>query len=301
MNVEAEQWRAIQHNEHTEVVEIILKDPETRPDPNNFESMYGKEVVAADLAITQRLKIKFEARDAESPEARSGHMLSEAFERISRTWAPLLGWFGPKAEVRPTSEYDDYVNGVDAVLVLPGEKSPEFIALAIDVSRNADEARLADKLDRAMNHVTGATKPMMIKYFEHKNIRGQLESIIPVVIGVDSRDCQQIIETFGQVIRLTRLRKQNELSPKQKSILEQKVAELRQHPVQRVFLEEINAQLKMYERLLTTGNYPNSNVSVEGVKLVSDMIKKILDDKSELSLGDLAEDQVFKKIIELSQ
>ena len=110
--------RDLENRARIKTVDSILKDNEQRPKLDNFKSIYGDEVVKKDTELAAGLKKRFEQRYEGDGEKRMGQRFSAAFERVFKQWAGRLGWFGENSEIIPTSEYDDYVNGVDGVLVL---------------------------------------------------------------------------------------------------------------------------------------------------------------------------------------
>lgn len=283
--------------ERVKTIEIILKDPEKRPDPNSFKEMYGADVVRSDNEEVARLDSIFsKAEIGESADKAMGRKLSAAFETLIRVWATKFGWFGDKTEVASTSKFDDYINKVDAVLVLPGEG---YVALAIDVSRNTDLNKLTEKLALAHDKVMGRAPSAKVKYFQHHNLKGQLEGIVPVVLGIDGNDCEALIDTFGQIVTLL---KQTKRTDRQNEILKEKLTLMREHPVQRVLLEEIMMQLRSYKHQLSkpdTGYTPN--VTIEGVELIQGIISRILQQKGDIELGDYESDGVYRHIKDFTQ
>jgi len=292
--------RDLENRARIKTVDSILKDNEQRPKLDNFKSIYGDEVVKKDTELAAGLKKRFEQRYEGDGEKRMGQRFSAAFERVFKQWAGRLGWFGENSEIIPTSEYDDYVNGVDGVLVLNEEKKgSEYVALAIDTT-HAGGDKIEEKMIRALDHITGKTKPVIVKYFERKNFRGQLTNSIPVIIGLDNQDANQIIDTFGQILNLL---KQSKRTPRQDEILKEKLEMLKSHPAQAVFLKEIHLQLDMYQRLLADAD-PNDErltATKNHVDNIMRLISAIAKERADIELGELENDSVLRTITEFCQ
>lgn len=291
--------RSIENRDRAKTVESILAEPEKRPALSHFASLYGEKTVKEDEAFAAQLKKRFDAR-TEDEEGRIGRRFSAAFERVFKDWAGRLGWFGDHSEIISTSEYDDYVNGVDGVLVLNGgERGSEYVALAIDTTHAGGE-KLEEKMLRAMDHITGKTPPVILKYFARKNFRGQLTDSIPVIIGLDNRDANQIIDTFGQILNLL---KQHTRTPRQNEILKEKVDALKSHPAQAVFLREIKLQLVMYQRLLADAEPADERAAVtkNHVDSILQIISSVTREKADIELGELENDSVLRTIKEFCE
>lgn len=270
------------------VVDTILKEEERKPNLENFRSLYGSDVVTKDLETVRRLKEKFESRYNESPEKKRGYKFSAAFERVFKGWAPRLGWFGDKAEIISTSEYDDYVNGVDGVLIL---NKSEYVGLAIDTTHTGAD-KIDEKMMRALDHITNEGS-VSLKYFEQKNFRGELKETIPVIVGLDDRNANAVIDTLGQVFNLL---KQKERTARQNQILKEKIDVLKDHPAQVIFLRQIRAQLEMYQRVLGADQSESKKTTKEHINTILTIIKAIARDKASIELGDLEQDRVLSAI-----
>lgn len=287
--------QSLENRDRARTVDALLAEKEIRPKIENFESVYGAEAVKRDSAETARLKALYAKRFEGDSERQMGRRFSEAFERLFKIWAVRLSWFGEHSEIISTSEYDDFVKGVDGILVLNEErKGSEYMALAIDTT-HAGAEKVDEKMLRALDRVTDGEEPFIVKYFERKNFRGQLRGSVPVIIGLDDRDANEIIDTIGQVLNL--LRQKNRVQ-RQNEILQEKMTFLKSHPAQVVFLEEIRLQLAMYQRALAKVAEPNTQIqeTKAHVENIQRLIHGIQMERGDIDMGELEQDRVLAAI-----
>jgi hypothetical protein len=284
---------------------ILAREKEKRPNPKDFEDVFGPEEIERDDKLLNAVKRNIE-RDLDhlNPEdqetLRKGKKRSEALEIVITEGISEQRWFGRKARITRTGEFDDVINGVDGVLEfdLGTEEKPERIALAIDASMRSDYFLASKKMLRNIRSVLGVNKhrPTKVKYFKSKvnNHKGPLEAVIPVVIGLEGQNCNGLFDLMGQVIKLENQKERNEIQDK---ILNEKKKEVAKHPAQRIFIEEIKAQLVFYKELITEQG--SGQIDLSGLERLITIFNSIDEIKREIETGNLAEDAVFKEIINI--
>lgn len=209
------------------------------------------------------------------------HRRAEALEVIIGEQSELAEWFGSNVYAIRTTKFDDYFNGVDMVLEfdLEGEEGIERVSLAIDAS-SADFDVVNKKITRNINKILGdGEKAPEVKYFKSEadpNFKGKLENIIPVVIGIEGKNVDELAEKYS-----------SKSSNK----------EMAAHPAQRVFLEEIKVQLEFYLKLLEINCDQHLSINENQTRKMLSIIENILIEKEKISLKHLNNDRVFGAIL----
>lgn len=245
---------------------ILESSKEEKVDEQTFSDIYSSDEIARDKAEVKRLQEQWKlANDRLTPHERNQQELaklrSDALEATIVHMGELSNWFGENAYVFRTTTCDDVLNGIDAVVEIEPdeqsvEKKPQRFALAIDASTAADTNVITEKIYRNTEKIMGTyKKPSRVKYFESQitsadedePFKGQLDNIIPVVVGVEMKNAAPLMSLYMEILKLKRISKR---SPEQKQELKLKLAQAAIHPSQRLFLDEISAQLNMYEALI---------------------------------------------------
>lgn len=296
-------------DERRDMVSLILKsEKEPRPTPEDFLGIFSKEEIQTDNQSLRILKERLAAQLDHLPSedrkrVEEGKRRSDALEVIAGDQVELNDWFGPNAVVTRTTEFDDFMHGVDAVVEfnLGDEEHPERIALGVDASMRADAQTVEKKISRNIRRVSGEDDPAMVKYFrsqiqgpDGKVFEGSLETVVPVVIGIDGENCDQLMGTFAQLIRLRRNKERTETV---KSLTREKMQEMQKHPAQKVFLEEMKIQLEMYTGLLEKAHTDTRHaVYREKVAKILVIVNEILESKQDIELGELERDGILEMI-----
>lgn len=292
------------------MVHLILKsEKEPRPRQEDFVGVFTKEEIKKDRTDLERIKSIIATRlEHLPPEDRrrieEGKQRSEALEVIIGDQVELNDWFGPNAVVTRTTEFDDFMHGVDAVVEfnLGDDEHPERIALGVDASMRADAQTVDGKIRRNISRVTGSEEPTMVKYFrsqiqdaEGRVFEGPLEAVVPVVIGIDGEDCDKLMGIFAQLVKLRRNKDRNETM---RGLIREKTQEMQKHPAQRVFLEEIRMQLEMYTDLLDeSSNLDDKHSSYkEKVARILGIVRDVLESKQDVEMGGLESDGIFEMV-----
>ena len=192
--------RYFSYRERQEAVDLILRNESAaRPRPEDFADVFSAEDIQKDKQTLSRVKTRIEEDldhldSAEIEKVKEGKRRGEALEVIVGDQVELNDWFGPNALLTRTSEYDDVMNGIDAVAEFDfgEERKPERLALGVDASMRADVVMIERKITRNIEKVTGQREPAEVRYFEsqildaagHPSVKGRLEAVGPVVIGL---------------------------------------------------------------------------------------------------------------------
>lgn len=274
---------------------IIQNSGVERLDMESFVDHYGKSTVAEDQAVVEALEKKFKQElDALSPVERAKRELSqkrgEALEIIIADQGELSDWFGPNAMTMRAAKIDDYRHKVDLVMEFdtdegkkrPTEEDVERVALAIDASDNL--TALLDKIKINQEKITGKRPPAHLQYFRSQvtDYEGPLHKIIPVVVGLEGKNMQDLVRLQNQSLRGIDLKATHE--------------QLAKHPAQRMFIEEILAQLAWYMRLLEEGKKVHLTYEKKDIEALMNKMEALLRDKRSISLGEFERDAVMQEI-----
>lgn len=126
------------------------------------------------------------------------HLKARVFEGILAKHGRDI--FGKNAEVVPASEFDDWVNGTDAVLEGRDEKG-KVIHIAIDAALSKDTRNIEKKNAAILNDleqldVPRKKEPFSLKYFTSPSGDGKpekLSSVPRVVLGIYSEDFEEVL------------------------------------------------------------------------------------------------------------
>ncbi len=235
---------------------IIKTHSQDRLKEADFNDLYQPDEIKNDQRMAGRMKEEFEDKKLflsknEIIKIKERKNTAEAME-IVITESEVYDWFGPNAHIIRTTEYDDIFNGVDAVIEFndeTGHERHQHVALVIDITTAGDSKFLEAKIDKNIKSLTGKSeKKKRVKYFESP-ITGEqqsLDTIIPVVIGLDEHNSQELLATFAQIKKLSAKEGKNE---NERNLIMDLKKEMAEHPAQVVFLKEITMQLEHYQSL----------------------------------------------------
>ena len=242
--------------------------------PDQFIDLYGQENVQKDKATVERLRGLFEKdlSGKELEEDKTTKRAARVFEGIIYEQSELSDWFGANARTIKTSDFDDFVNGVDLVVEIdePG-RSPGHVALAVDVSFGT--VGIEKKISRAVAEID-ADSSGTVKYFfsELTGVKGQLLRVPRVVVGVEKK---VVAELAGLDTN-------------------KRVKELAVHPVQRVIADEVCKQLEVFGKYARSKDKKNA---AETYERAYSLMQRTLADKRRMPLDDLAKDRVYERIL----
>ncbi|MAQ76944.1 hypothetical protein CL684_00210 [Candidatus Campbellbacteria bacterium] len=160
------------------------------PKEEDFVDVHGEAVVQKDKALVEKIKQKH----LEKNDNDENQELLEKLKRISDIYEGVIGeqaeqneWFGSGVNFYPTSEYDDFVNGVDGVAEFfdeAEESDAHHIAMSFDVVFSNHSERVISKLDRTKEMIDKG-ELAEVKYFEDQN--GNKRKILASRIILGSR------------------------------------------------------------------------------------------------------------------
>lgn len=247
---------------------LILKDPDNVIQESAFESVYGIEQVRRDVAQAGRLEKKFAERD--TPFDKVTRKIAQVFEAIILEQSQLSEWLGT-AHVLKTARFDDFTNKTDIIAEwYSPEDGSRVLALAIDVTFGgtavAGKMRaIKDEVDR---DVLGS-----LRYFKDArgDFMGTRNNVPRVVIGLSQEALQELAAVW---------------------VKNDKKA-LAAHPVQRLIIEEIMAQIQTIHSYAIKNNRTSA---AQAYAQALAAVRALAAQKREVPLGELATDKVAEAI-----
>jgi len=237
--------------------------------PEEFEDIYGEDIIKRDKERVKELKTKFF-------EAGSAKIAADILEAIILEQTELADWFGPNATTVKTNEFDDYVNGVDGVFefnVNNPERPASHMALAFDATFATKDGPIEKKMNRIRDEINRG-QLATIKYFRSSDRRfhGKLSGVPRVIVGLEK-------DTIVELARLW--------------VMGEKKA-LAEHPAQRMILEQVKRQLQTFTEYAFNANRKDlERAFAEPLAIV----REIYAQKKDIPLGKLAHDRVNAEIL----
>lgn len=237
--------------------EIILESEKSLeiPNPKDFTEIYSSEEIENDLDYLAKIKKKIEQGDNslgsfEREIIKENKRRGECLEVIVADQGDSGNWFGEYAMVTKTSEFDDIRNGVDMVVEFDKEE-PERIALAVDASTASEIKVIEDKIKRNIAKLKDNVHLQEVKYFKSQisnekgeYYKGSIRDLIPVVIGADKHNVDNLFQTFSELKFL-----EKDKTEGAKIRRRELRYELSRNPLQTLFVEEIKIQLETYKKV----------------------------------------------------
>lgn len=189
----------VNFKEAYEKIESISKN---KMDPNSFADLYDKNMIAADIEKAQRLKVKFDQSSEQDENMKEAKVLAEILEYIIFDQGESANWFGENAYMIKTSDYDDFVNGVDVIGEFDLGESVSRAGFAIDATFGHTPIKKIEKIKQEIREGKDGT----VKYFESGDgsYRGMLKSIPKVFIGADPENTKKLINLWANKDRSER-------------------------------------------------------------------------------------------------
>lgn len=222
---------------------------------DDFEGVYGIDIVAKHRKDAESLGRIFE-KQKQHPEFAEGYRLGKILEAIVTEQIELNEWLGPNVDTQQTTDYDDYINGIDFVAEFNEEGALRHMGFAIDATYGKKEViRLKLEKIRSQLHRGELGE---VQYFQtvDKTIQGKKRLIPKVVLAIDK----------GLVVDLARAWVKGE----QKA--------LAHHPVKEMIMIEILDQLEgqlNYARALERRNHPGSENLVRPLMAQTEAMRRI--------------------------
>lgn len=283
---------------------IISNSKETRPDLNNFVDIYTPETIEHDKAEVEKIKKEFTESSQNltgmAKEKKEAHKKrSDALEIIIGEQIEKSGWFGDSCRLSRSTEYDDLKNGVDSIAEFVDENDQTHrLALAIDASMRADIKSVRYKINR--NILKMKTNTLEVKYFQSRidGFKGKLDNIVPVVIGIEGENTNEIVANFSKMIKFAKIKDTDPVAQDEYQKLSDK---LKNHPAQVIFLREIQDQLYIYYLTLKNLQQGKTTIKTDQIYEMLYVVKTILDGKEGIKTGDLEKDNMYQLINSLCE
>ncbi len=239
----------------------------------DFVDPYGEDTVRRDLETVKRHEKDFEHENSDY--TREQKAVADIFEALVLENGELSDWFGPNAITHKTSKYDDYENGVDAVIEFQGEISgaASFLGLAADVSFSADTTK---KFGRLKAGILKGRLPQ-VKYFNSSNgnFHGRLSNIPEVIIGASK-------QTVLELAELWQFKRNRELAA---------------HRIQIMILNQMEEQMETFARFAElNGQDEIARLYRDRLQIVEDILenkKEIAHEASKIKSKDLVHEGIM--------
>jgi len=229
----------------------------------DFNDLYGAERVENDLARVRELDEKFNTEAAQNASIREQVVWGHSLEAFLHRQIGQQGFLGEGAVGIKTSKFDDYVNGVDEVVIYPRPDGVSHLGLSVDFTFGNP----AKKIDRVVQRVR-AGEMGRIKYFKADvpgfQFRGEMRT--PKVVVAVSR------ESIRDALALW---------------VQGEDDRLKNHPLQMLMLRQIADQLDVYGGLAPAGIKGQYNAAAQ-------VVNGVLSEKraAGLAMGSLRNDRV---------
>jgi len=248
--------------------ERVLNDPEHSIQETEFESIYGKDAVAADLEKVARLERQFST--GVSIEDRNSKKIADILEAIVLTQSEMSNWLGNATTLR-SSRFDDYVNKVDMLAEWNSPKEgSRVLALAVDVTFGMSGVQ---KKLREIKQEIDKGRLGSVRYFkdERGDFMGTRNNVPRTVIGVSQPIVTQLANLW----------------------LEGEKRQLGEHPIQRLFVDQIATQLRAMASYATqNGKHDAAAAYYQALSAIT----PVEDSKKGIQLNQLAFDPVAQEI-----
>jgi hypothetical protein len=274
------------------------------PEPKDFTEIYSRGEIGKDLNYLRLTEKKIEDDNLQLNSLEKGifeenKKRAECLEIILTDQIYDGDWFGEYAMTSKTSKYDDIKNGVDMVVEFDKEE-PERIALAIDASTASNSKVIEEKVEKNMKKLKNKDYLQEVKYFKSQirdekgeYYKGGLRDLIPVVVGADRGNVDNLFETFSELKSLEKVKSENAKERRQELR-----KELAKNPLQGVFLKEIKIQLETYKKFLENKNEKVVNQCDSLLKIIDEVIEE--KEKKEIYFKEaMPNDQTFENIREV--
>jgi len=269
---------------------IINKKSPLRYTLDHFSDVFNNEEIKKDKSHIESIKLSFENKNKNQENVEKvihAKKRSEALEIIIADQIELSDWFGEDSLFFRTTEYDDFINNTDAVVEFNIGEEPKRIALAIDSTSRTDLPHVQEKINRNISKILNNN--LEIKYFESQidKFKGSIKGVIPVVIGLEAGNTNDLIDKFAQLIRLKQtlddplIHVNEKMQTRQSSTKCKK--EIEKHPAQLIFLREIKSQLEMYKKIIALENNENISIKESDIQSLDQIITDIIDDKKQIN------------------
>lgn len=210
-----------------------IRDERTDMESFRGAKFYENDEIDADLEQCHTIgqKIEDERRNY-SPEKQASYERGLAAEYTFRHGIAEYGWLAPDVNMIVTSEYDDYVRGIDSIAqIITGPEQFEHLGFAIDFASGAEDVGM--KIRRTFDSIDQGFTPS-VKYFDSEKT-GKLKNFkVPrIVIGASPDTLARLAAYSSEVMNGS-------------GIAESVKQQLREDSFKLVIFGEIEAQLGVF-------------------------------------------------------
>lgn len=231
MNIEAGHGLAVQ--EKLANAEAVAKDIEQRRIKlQSFKGhkFYDDAEIDKDIKRCEELEAIFHKDISEEQNER--HVMGQAAEYTFRSAMEKYAWLAENIKMLVTSQYDDYVRGIDSIAQIDlGPSKFEHLGFAVDFTTDPDKA--GEKLRRTFDDLDQG-RTAAVKYFQSEKT-GMLKNFkVPrLVIGAGQESLERLSAYASEILNGS-------------AISESVEQEIRNDPFKMVLLGEIQAQLSVF-------------------------------------------------------
>ncbi|MFA6553973.1 MAG: hypothetical protein WCS89_00495 [Candidatus Paceibacterota bacterium] len=215
---------------------------------------FSEQEIDKDIKTCDVLKHKFEnRRNSQNEERREQSERGLAAEFAFRNVMENYGWLAEKVKMIVTSQYDDFVRGIDSVAQIEIDpKHSEHLGFAIDFATGTND--IGEKLRRTFDDIDLGYTPA-VKYFESEKT-GQVKNFkLPrIVVGAGHESLERLVSYSFEIMNGS-------------AITESVRNEIKEDPFRFVLFGEIQAQLSVFinrlEKVIVEANKQNKQEIME--------------------------------------
>lgn len=251
-----------------------------RLDWSAFADVHSAEKIARDKQYVQEREAEWASRQQRESELEA-KQLATVFEAVIHNGVDKGGWFGDNSRTLPINVFDDYHNGIDA-LVERQSDTQGFSHLALGIDVTYSDVEVAKKIARTTGKLRRG-ELTQVDYFHSAamGITGKLADVPHVVVGMERANVLTLAKSL----------------PKNQSML------LKRDTAQFVVLEEIKMQLggfiKYLEQLSMRHVDPaKKRVMIERYQRALFSIQDVLSAKAGLREELFINAKDYKKVLE---
>ena len=222
---------------------------------DDFAKVVDPELMKKHKKEVAGLKGLFD-KQKENPKNRETIMLGKILEAIVTEQIELNDWLGSNVNTQQTTDYDDFMNGIDFVAEMNEDGASRHMGFAIDATHGAKKTirMKLEKIRSQLNH--GELGEVFYFQSLDKSFQGRKRFIPRIVLALDKKH-------VAEIARLWVRGEQTALS---------------QHPVKEMILREIVTQLEgqlTYAHALEKANKENASLMVDVLSGQLDAMKRL--------------------------
>lgn len=218
---------------------------------------FSEQEIDKDIKTCETLQHKFEDRrnsqtEEQQRQSERGSSAEFAFRNVMENY----GWLAEKVKMIVTSQYDDFVRGIDSIAEIDiNEERSEHLGFSIDFATGTND--IGEKLRRTFDDIDLGYTPA-VKYFESEKT-GQIKNFkLPrIVVGAGHESLERLVSYRFEIMNGS-------------AITESVKNEITEDPFRFVLFGEIQAQLSVFinrlEKVIVEAGKQNRPEIVERAK-----------------------------------